>query len=166
MGARTNRDATMWAGAQSLCNTQHQPCRSHYDAPTNALSCLITTPRRGAHNVVPDPQEFARHWIEAWNAHDLDRILAHYCDDFQVTTPMIKVALGVDSGTLRGKEAIRRYWQAALQKVPDLRFDLIEATAGIDSVAIYYKAVLNKRAIEVMFFDHAGKVERVVVHYT
>jgi len=33
---------------------------------------------------------------------------------------MIKVALGIESGTLRGKALARRYWQVALEKVPDL----------------------------------------------
>ena len=28
--------------------------------------------------------EFAAEWIEAWNAHDLDRILSHYTDDFEM----------------------------------------------------------------------------------
>jgi ketosteroid isomerase-like protein len=28
-------------------------------------------------------EAFASEWIEAWNSHDLDRILAHYSDDFE-----------------------------------------------------------------------------------
>jgi len=27
-------------------------------------------------------ERFAADWIESWNARDLDRILAHYSDDF------------------------------------------------------------------------------------
>ena len=57
----------------------------------------------------PDPQRFAADWIEAWNSHDLDKILSHYSEDFEITTPMIKVVMGVETGTLRGKESIRRY---------------------------------------------------------
>lgn len=116
--------------------------------------------------MVPDPMELANEWIAAWNSHDLERILAHYSDGFEITTPMIKVALGLDSGTLKGKENVRRYWQAALQKVPDLRFELIEAARGVDSIAVYYHGVMNRRAIEVMFFDEAGKITRAVAHYT
>ena len=29
-------------------------------------------------------RRFAEEWIAAWNAHDLERILAHYTDDFDV----------------------------------------------------------------------------------
>ena len=110
--------------------------------------------------------EFANEWIESWNSHDLDRILSHYSDDFEITTPMIKVALGIETGTLKGKEEIRKYWEAALKKVPDLHFVLKEITEGVGSVAIYYKSVLGKMAIEVMFFNEEGKVNKVIAHYT
>ena len=42
--------------------------------------------------MLPDPNKFAVKWIESWNSHDLNRILSHYADDVEVTTPMIKVA--------------------------------------------------------------------------
>ena len=118
--------------------------------------------------------KFAQEWIDAWNSHDLSRILAHYRDDFEITTPMIKMALGGDTGTLKGKVAIGAYWQAALEKMPDLHFELLDVTEGVDSIAVYYKSVLDKLAVEVMFFDDNveddsktsdKKVSRVVVHY-
>lgn len=49
--------------------------------------------------------EFAAEWIEAWNAHDIDRILSHYADDFEMNSPVIAKRLGVTSGTLKGKAA-------------------------------------------------------------
>lgn len=115
--------------------------------------------------MLPDPKKFSRDWIESWNSHDLDRILSHYADDVEVTTPMIKTALGIDSGTLQGKTSVRHYWQAALEKVPDLHFELVECTQSIDSIAIYYKSIFGKMAIEVMFFDANGKVSKVIAHY-
>lgn len=32
---------------------------------------------------------FAREWIEAWNAHDLERILSHYTEEFRMSSPRI-----------------------------------------------------------------------------
>lgn len=116
--------------------------------------------------MMPDAGKFADEWIAAWNSHDLERVLAHYRDDFEITSPMIKMATGMDSGALQGKEAVRKYWLAALNKIPDLKFKLIDVTASVGSIALYYETVLNKRAIEVMFFDDAGKVSKAVVHYT
>lgn len=115
--------------------------------------------------MIPALKEFAAEWIEAWNSHDLDLIMSHYTEDVQVTTPMIKVAMGIDDGTVRGKEEVRQYWGAALQKVPDLHFVLVEATQSVDSIALYYKSVMGKMAIETMFFNDQGKVNRVIAHY-
>ncbi len=43
-------------------------------------------------------------WIAAWNSHDLERVLAMYAEDSEMTSDRIP-ALGFDaSGTLRGKE--------------------------------------------------------------
>ncbi len=59
---------------------------------------------------------FAKEWLESWNSHDLDRILSYYSDDLEITTPMIKLVLGIDTGILSGKQNVRDYWAAALQK--------------------------------------------------
>ena len=112
-----------------------------------------------------DAKAFAEEWVAAWNAHDLERILGHYSDDFEIITPMIKMSLGVDTGSLVGKAAIADYWRAALEKMPDLHFELLDVCTGVNSIAVYYKSVMDKLAIEVMEFDDAGRVERVVVHY-
>jgi hypothetical protein len=114
----------------------------------------------------PNAAEFAQEWIRSWNSHDLDRILSHYSIDFEITSPMIEVALGIETGTLAGNAEVRKYWKAALEKVPDLYFELKAATRGVDSIAIYYASVFGKMAIEVMFFDGDGKVNRAIAHYS
>jgi ketosteroid isomerase-like protein len=113
-----------------------------------------------------DLTKFAENWITAWNSHNLDNILEHYADDIEITTPMIKLAAGIDSGSLKGKENVKDYWQKALHKIPDLHFELYEVTAGINSVALYYKSVMGKKAIEVMFFDEEEKVNKMFAFYT
>ena len=111
-------------------------------------------------------QQFAIDWINSWNSHNMDDILAHYADDIEITTPMIKIAIGEDHGSLKGKERVADYWQKALQKIPDLHFELYDVTSGVNSVALYYQSVMGKKAIEVMFFDENGKVNRMFAHYT
>lgn len=112
-----------------------------------------------------EAQQFAEHWVNAWNKHDLEEVLSHYTDDFEMTTPMIQHLLGVASGTLRGKHAVGDYWRAALQKIPDLRFSILAVTAGVDAVSIYYDAVMGKKAIETFFFNSAGKVFKALATY-
>jgi ketosteroid isomerase-like protein len=102
---------------------------------------------------------FAKEWIEAWNAADLDRILRHYSDDFEMSSPLIKERMGVESSRLRGKDAIRPYWAQGLAARPPLRFELLDVLSGIDVVAIYYRSTTRGRVvIERLKFDQQRRV--------
>lgn len=110
-------------------------------------------------------QAFAREWVEAWNSHNLDRILSHYADDFEMISPFIVGMMNESTGMIKGKENVRNYWAKALERIPDLHFELIEVLTSVNSIAIYYHAVLGKRAVELLFFDNNGKVARGLAHY-
>jgi ketosteroid isomerase-like protein len=110
-------------------------------------------------------ERFAAEWIEAWNSHDLDRILSHYADDFEMASPYIARLAGEASGRLRGKAAVGAYWAEALRLIPDLRFERVEVLAGVDSLVLYYRSIRG-RAAEVFFFGVDGKVVRACAHYT
>lgn len=107
---------------------------------------------------------FAAEWIDAWNSHDLDRILSHYTDDFVMSSPRIAVVAGEPSGVLRGRQAVGAYWKRALELAPALRFELLSTFAGADSVVIHYLGVRGPAA-EVFFFDADGRVSRAAAHY-
>ncbi len=108
--------------------------------------------------------QFANDWIDAWNSHDLDKILSHYEDDFEMSSPVIIRVTGEVSGILRGKSAVGAYWAKALKINPDLRFELLTVLAGIDSITLYYKGVRGLSA-EVFHFSSRGKVVRAFAHY-
>jgi ketosteroid isomerase-like protein len=110
-------------------------------------------------------EQFAQTWVDAWNSHDLEDILSHYSEDIEITTPMIAMATGGKESSLQGKEAVRGYWKKALEKFPDLHFELIRSTAGVDSVALFYKSIMDKHAVEVMFFNEEGKISKMYAHY-
>jgi ketosteroid isomerase-like protein len=107
---------------------------------------------------------FATGWIEAWNSHDLARILAHYTEDFEMSSPVIVQIAGEPSGKLKGKKAIGAYWAKALQHIPDLRFELVSTLVGVESVTLYYKGPRGLAA-EVFHFDPDGKVACAFAHY-
>jgi len=108
---------------------------------------------------------FSEEWVAAWNAHDVDRVLAHYTDDFEMTSPFIVRMLDEATGTIIRKDRVREYWRQALDRMPGLRFEILEVFAGVDSVVIHYKAVLGLRACEVFQFDSEGKVSKATAHY-
>ncbi|MDH5171675.1 MAG: nuclear transport factor 2 family protein [Gammaproteobacteria bacterium] len=109
-------------------------------------------------------QEFAREWIDAWNSHDLERILSHYEDDFEMSSPVIIQTMGEPSGRLKGKELVSVYWGRALARYPELHFDQKHVMVGVDSVTIIYNGVRGLSA-EVFHFGVSGRVSSAFAHY-
>jgi SnoaL-like domain len=110
-------------------------------------------------------EHFANDWIESWNSHDLDRILTHYSDDFEMSSPLIAQIAGEPSGTLKGKQAIGSYWTKALVLIPDLHFEWVTTLVGANSITLYYRGARGMAA-EVFHFNDAGKVFKAFAHYS
>ena len=71
-------------------------------------------------------REFAGVWVQAWNAHDLDRIMTHYEDDVVLVSPVAARILDDPCGTVSGKAALRSYFQRGLDVYPNLKFELLD----------------------------------------
>jgi len=97
--------------------------------------------------------KFATSWVEAWNAHDLDGILAHFSDDVVFTSPVAAQMLPESAGVLRGKAALRAYWAAGLARIPDLRFEVVAVYTGIDTLVLNYRNHVGGLVCEVLRFD-------------
>jgi hypothetical protein len=122
--------------------------------------------REGPSTIEPQRAlSFAREWIAAWNSHDLERILSHYTEDFEMASPLIIERLGEASGVLKGKTAIRSYWARGLAAKPPLRFKLVGVFAGVRSITIQYRSIGRRDAAEVLQFNDAGQVIRAAAHY-
>ena len=56
---------------------------------------------------------------------DLEEILSHYSEDFQIPSPLSPMAMDEATGTLKGKDGkdkVGKYWLIALGRYPELRF--------------------------------------------
>ena len=104
--------------------------------------------------------EFAREWIAAWSSHDLELILSHYADDFEMASPLIIERMQVSSGKLKGKEQIRPYWQKGIAAVPPLKFELLDVYTSVDSIVLHYRGIHRKTVCEALFFNAQRKVVR------
>lgn len=109
-------------------------------------------------------EKFAREWVDAWNRHDLESVLSHYSDDFEMSSPYIASIAGERSGKLKGKAAVSAYWSQALTRMPTLRFELRQVLVGTDSVTLYYQGVRGMAA-EVFHFGPDGRVIKAAAHY-
>ena len=108
--------------------------------------------------------KFAAEWIEAWNNHDLEAVLTHYTEDFEMTSPVITQVTGETSGKLKGKAAVGAYWAKALERIPVLHFELKDILVGVDTITLYYKGHRGMSA-ELFFFNEGGMVYKSCAHY-
>src|SRR5882672_4607984 len=111
-------------------------------------------------------EAIARDWIEAWNAHDLDRILSHYSEDIVFSSPFAIRLVGTPNGVVRGREALRTCFARGLEAYPDLHFEPIEVLPGAGSIALRYSSIAGLEAIETLELDRAGKIRRAAAHYS
>ena len=101
---------------------------------------------------VIDRAPFAERWLAAWNAHDLDAVLALFHDHVVFTSPLAIKVVPESEGILRGKDALRAYWNAALKLVPDLHFELTRLFAGVDSLLIGFRMNGGPERFEILRF--------------
>ena len=113
-------------------------------------------------------KEFADHfvaeWLDAWNSHDVEHVLSHYTDDFEMSSAFIIQVAGEPSGKLKGKAAVGAYWRAALERMPTLHFEHFTTFVGIDSIIIHYKGARGMAA-ELFFFNDDLQVWKCCAHY-
>jgi hypothetical protein len=111
-------------------------------------------------------RQFAQEWVEAWNGHDLERILSHYDDDVRLVSPVALNLLHNGDGLVVGKAALREYFRRGLEAFPNLHFDLINVLWGVETIVIYYaNKVRGNKTAEVMQLTEEGKVRSVWANY-
>ena len=113
-----------------------------------------------------DGRRFAEKWVEAFNSHDLERILGYYAPKVELISPLYLRFTGGLSDAVCGIESLRQYFSAALQRYPELRFTLLEVATGSRGLSIRYRSNLDDRiAMECFELDALGKAVRVLCHY-
>jgi hypothetical protein len=96
---------------------------------------------------------FANRWIQLWNTRDLEGLLALFTDAVIFTSPLAAQLVEGSGGVIRGKEELRSYWTAGLDRSPDLRFELVGVYSGVDTVVINFRNHRGVLANEVLIFD-------------
>lgn len=97
--------------------------------------------------------EFAQDWVDAWNRHDVEAVLAHFHEDVVFTSPVAAQVVPESGGVIRGKAALRDYWVTALAQLPDLHFEIVGVYRGVSSLVINYRNHRGNLVNEVLIFD-------------
>ncbi len=82
--------------------------------------------------------EIAKQWLACFERRDLDGLLALYAEDATHTSPKIRVRHPETGGLLRGKAAMRAWWQDSFDRLPSMRYVPTSLTADRDRVFMEY----------------------------
>ena len=104
---------------------------------------------------------FASEWAADWNERAVERVLAKFDENIVFTSPTALAVVGV--ATVGGKEALRAYWTAALERLTSLRFaiDRVLWDPETRELAIVYVSEIDgrvKRVSENLRFGPDGLV--------
>ena len=80
----------------------------------------------------------ARRWLAAFNDRDLDGLLGLYAPDAVHISPKLRDRHPETRGEVRGVAALRAWWRAAMDRLPDLHYRVLHLTASGDRVVMEY----------------------------
>ena len=80
----------------------------------------------------------ARSWLSHFNARDLDALLSLYAEDAVHVSPKLRDREPHTRGEIRGKPALRAWWQDAFARLPGLHYREHAVTASGERVFLEY----------------------------
>lgn len=128
----------------------------------------MSTPPTPATAISPTPElarAFADRWYAAWNARDIDAIMACYEPTIEHSSPFIKRYNHTDDKWLVGIDAVRDYFARALERNPTLQFHPKHVAVGHETIILVYTRMTGDLAAEVFTLSARGLILRSVSHY-
>ena len=77
-------------------------------------------------------------WFEAFNEHNLEKLLSLYDDKAEHYSPKLKIKHPETNGLISGKEALRIWWQDAFERFPSLHYEVKSLTSNEYRVFMEY----------------------------
>jgi 8-oxo-dGTP diphosphatase len=104
------------------------------DCPPNVRELA----RMAIHSARSSLVALAEEWLDAFNARDLDRLVGLYAEDAVHTSPKLRDREPSTMGEIRGKDALRRWWNDAMTRLPTLRYEAQHLVHSGDRVFMEY----------------------------
>jgi hypothetical protein len=115
---------------------------------------------------ISELRELAEDWVQAWNARDLDRIMAHYADDIEFEADTVVRRWQKADGILHGAADLREHFRLGLELAPALHFTIEDVFSAPSGYAVLYRRENNNRVLDVAELDETGKARRVKALYS
>jgi hypothetical protein len=112
-----------------------------------------------------DVQHLAEDWIDAWNAHDLDRIISHYAENVVFEASTVVDRWGREDGRLIGRAEVREQFRKGLELAPNAHFTLEGVFLAPSGYAVLYSRENGNRVIDRVILDDEGLAARVTAFY-
>ena len=98
-------------------------------------------------------KQIATNWFAAFNKQNVDDLLSLYDDNAEHFSPRLLKNHPETKGLIKGKSAMREWWQGAFDKMPSLRYSPIEIREENDIVFLEYKRTAD------------GDVDQIIKEY-
>ncbi|WP_083864774.1 YybH family protein [Nocardia brevicatena] len=112
-----------------------------------------------------DLRAHADAWLTAWNARDLDAIMACYSDDVEFVASTVTRRWGRPDGRLHGKAELRRHFESGLALAPNLVFTEEALLTRPGGYALLYRRDNGNRVLDVVELDRLGRAASVRAFY-
>lgn len=77
-------------------------------------------------------------WFDAFNEHNLEKLLDLYHDKAEHYSPKLKIKHPETNGLIAGKNALRIWWQDAFDRLPTLKYEVKSLTSNEFRVFMEY----------------------------
>ena len=84
-------------------------------------------------------KQVALSWIDAFNEHDLEKLLNLYDDNAIHFSPKLKIRQPETNGWINGKAALRSWWADAFERLPSLQYHLKNLIVHDDQLLMEYQ---------------------------
>jgi len=88
-------------------------------------------------------KNIATQWFDAFNEHDLDKLLRLYDDNAKHYSPKLKIRQPETAGIVSGKAALGEWWRDAFARLPTLHYTPTSLTASDDRVFMEYVRLVD-----------------------
>lgn len=115
-----------------------------------------------------EPADVARQWLAAFNAGDVEALIELYAEDAVHESPKVRKAMPGSEGKLKGKAAMRDWWQQAFNRLPGMSYELTALTSDSSRAVIeYVRRAPGEQPLAVAeaFEVRDGKIVHSVVHH-
>jgi ketosteroid isomerase-like protein len=110
----------------------------------------------------------AERWLAAFNARDLDALLALYAEDAVHHSPKLREREPATGGRIAGRPRLRAWWEDSFARLPALRYQTVSITGDAARAWMEYRRVLPGEAemmvAEVLVVRDGKIVESRVYH--